>query len=69
MTPEVHTEGGRFVLDLVDDGAAPNEQRWRIALERGGLQVVLFDASTCEHRVVQITRTGIIPEITRGGTL
>lgn len=65
--PEIHTEGGLFKLDLVDDPAPVNARRWRIILGRKMLQVVLFDDAGNEYNSIQIERVGTQPQITRGG--
>lgn len=56
--PEVHTEGGEFRLDIVDDSARVNEKRWRVVLRGGVFQLVLFDDAGNEYRGLQIERTG-----------
>ena len=65
--PEVHTDGGEFRLDLVDDSAPFNEKRWRIVVKDRVLQIVLFDDASNEHRCLQIERQGTTPEVIRGG--
>lgn len=67
VVPEVHTEGGDFRLDLIDDSAPINERRWRIVLKDRVFQLVLFDDAGNEHRTLQIERRGTTPEIVRGG--
>lgn len=59
--PEVHTEGGEFRLDIVDDHASVNERRWRIVLKNGALQVMLMDDIGNQRRALQIERVGVIP--------
>lgn len=63
IVPEVHTEGGDFRLDIVDDHAKSNEKRWRIVLRNGVLQIVLFDDAGNEYRGVQIERRGLTPDV------
>lgn len=65
ITPEVHTEGGEFRLDIVDDNASVNERRWRIVLKNGMLQIVLFDDAGNGYRGVQIERRGLTPDISQ----
>lgn len=65
--PEVHTEGGEFRLDIVDDSASANEKRWRIVLKDRVFQLVLFDDCGNEHRCLSIERTGTQPNVIRGG--
>lgn len=61
--PEVHTEGGEFRLDIVDDHARTGEKRWRIVLRNGVLQIVLFDDAGNEYRGLQIERRGTQPDV------
>lgn len=61
--PEVHTEGGEFRLDIVDDSALVNERRWRIVLKNHVLQIVLFDDAGNMYKGVQIERRGITPDV------
>ena len=63
--PEVHTEGGEFRLDIVDDAAPANQKRWRIILKNGTLQIVLFDDICNEYNGVQIERRGTTPDVHR----
>lgn len=63
IVPEVHTEGGEFRLDIVDDHAKFNEKRWRIVLRNSVLQIVLFDDAGNEYRGVQIERRGTLPDV------
>lgn len=65
ITPTVHTEGGEFRLDIVDDSASMNAKRWRIMLESGILHVILFDDSGNEYRGLQIERVGTTPNVFR----
>jgi hypothetical protein len=62
-TPEVHTNGGVFSLDIVDDDAPVNEKRWRIMLKNGILHIVLFDDAHNMYRGVQIERRGTQPDV------
>lgn len=61
--PEVHTEGGEFRLDIVDDTASVNEKRWRIVLKGHVFQLVLFDDAGNEYRGLQIERRGTQPDV------
>lgn len=61
IVPEVHTEGGEFRLNIVDDSASANEKRWRIVLKNGVLQIVLLDDIGNQCRALQIERTGVVP--------
>lgn len=66
--PEVHTEGGEFRLDIVDDSASADEKRWRIVLKNNVLQIVLINDTGNEHRCLSVERVGTTPDIVRGGT-
>lgn len=61
--PEVHTEGGEFRLDIVDDAARVNEKRWRIVLKSGVFQLVLFDDAGNMYNGLQIERRGTQPDV------
>lgn len=61
--PEVHTEGGEFRLDIVDDTASANEKRWRIVLKGHVFQLVLFDDAGNMYTGVQIERRGTQPDV------
>ena len=61
--PEVHTEGGDFRLDIVDDSASVNERRWRIVLKNHVLHVVLLDDCANMYNGVQIERRGTTPDV------
>lgn len=65
--PQVHTEGGEFQLDIVDDSAPANEKRWRIVLKDGTFFLMLFDDTGSEHRGLQVKREGVVMQLTRGG--
>lgn len=65
--PEVHTEGGEFRLDIVDDDAPVDERHWRITIKNHVFQLVLIDDAKSVHNCLSIERTGTRPNITRGG--
>jgi hypothetical protein len=65
--PEVHTGGGEFRLDIVDDEAPANEKRWRIVLKNHVFQLVLIDDAKSVHNCLSIERTGAQPNVIRGG--
>lgn len=67
ITPTVHTEGGEFRLDIVDDANTPDSRRWRIVLREGALHVVLLDEGGFNYNVLRVTRHGTAYDIVRGG--
>lgn len=67
IVPAVHTEGGEFRLDIIDDAATADNKHWRIVLRNGVLQIVLFDQRQ-DYGGLQVERRGTQFDIHRGAT-